>query len=314
MRPKASEPRYNVRCLLLTLALSGLAIFAGQLMAPWGAIAERRGGFAYSIELTGAIDRSAQFGLERALAEARERRASVVIVRLDTPGGLVQDAREMTKDIIAAPMPVIVYVHPGGAHAESAGLFLTLAGDVAAMTPGTNIGSATPFLTARPQNEDQRALVKLLERKARNDAIAWSRALAEQHGRNADLAERMVSEAVNVSAGRAKGERLIDIVATSEPALLRMLDGFRLKGPKARELRTAGLRVEHAKVDTGLADSGESGDESSFIRSFALVLVVVLGIGIGLWMLVRGQRWWRRQRRLWRRWRAKRRRRKLDRR
>ena len=297
--------RYGMR----TLALFGMLglITVGSLLAPDGAPAKRDGGIASSIELRGPLIPSAQGDLARGLARARARRASVVIVRLDTPGGLLAVTREMTQDIIAAPMPVIVYVHPEGARANSAGLFLSLAADVAAMAPGTNIGSATPYRLGRPRNRQQAERLEVLERKARNDAAAWARSLAERRTRNADLAERMVSRSVNVSASAAKREGLIDIVSTSERSLLRTLDGFQLKGSKARELRTAGLAVEPADVDADPTDADASGDRSSFVRTLAVILGALLAIRLGLAMLGRGRREWRRRRRLWRRWRTKRR-------
>ena len=282
-------------------------ITAGRLVVPDDAPAKGDGEIAYSIKLGGPIIPSAQAELARGLARARERRASVVIVRLDTPGGLVAVTREMSQDITTAPMPVIVYVHPAGARANSAGLFLTLAADVAAMAPGTNIGSATPYQLGRPRDRQQAERLEVLERKARNDAVAWARSLAESHTRNADLAERMVSRSVNVSASQAKREGLIDIVSTSERSLLRELNGFQLKGPKARELRTTGLAVEQADLDADPTDADASGDRSSFVRTLALILGALLAICLGLAMLGRGRREWRRRRRLWRRWRTKRR-------
>ena len=112
-----------------------------------------------------------------------------MIIRLDTPGGLDTSMREIVKDIIAAPMPVVVYVSPDGARAASAGLFITEAADVAAMAPQTNIGSASPISIG---GED---VGEVLGHKIENDAAAYVRALAEEHGRNADLAELMVTEA-----------------------------------------------------------------------------------------------------------------------
>ena len=261
---------------------------------------------ACKIEVAGDIDRPAAHHLKRALREAKARNASVVIVRLDTPGGLLRAAREMIKNIAAAPMPVIVFVHPSGAHAESAGVFVTLAGDVAAMAPGTNIGSATPYLPVIPDNRDERALLKTLQRKGRNDALALARSLAEQHGRNRDLAEQMVTKATNVSASEAERQELIDVVAEDERALLRKLEGFRLKGPQGGALHTAGLPIKRAAVDTaGDAGAGESGDET--IRSFAPMVLLVFGIPFVIWLVLRGHRLWRRRRWLWRRWRSKRR-------
>ena len=146
--------------------------------------------------------------------------------------------REMVKDILAAPMPVIAYVSPNGARAASAGVFVVEAADVAAMAPQTNIGSATPISIGGGD------IGETLGRKITNDAAAYVRALAEGHGRNGDLAEQMVTDAVNVTASEAKTQGLIDVIAPSERELLDQLDGFEVKGPKAQRLETAGLVIE----------------------------------------------------------------------
>ena len=174
----------------------------------------------------------------RALEDAADEGAELVIIRLDTPGGLDTSMREIVKDIIAAPMPVVVYVSPDGARAASAGLFVTQAADVAAMAPQTNIGSASPISIG---GED---IGEVLGRKIENDAAAYVRALAEEHGRNPDLAEEMVRDATNVTAAEALDAGLIDIVATDTEDLLAQLDGFEVQGPKATTLDTEGLEVE----------------------------------------------------------------------
>jgi membrane-bound serine protease (ClpP class) len=139
-------------------------------------------------------------------------------------------------------MPVVVYVSPSGARAASAGLFVTQAADVAAMAPQTNIGSATPVqIGPGDQNE-------VLGRKVRNDAAAYVRALAAGHGRNADLAERMVRDAVNVTAAHAERAELIDAVARDERELLTKLDGFEVQGNKAQTLDTDGMRIERRQM------------------------------------------------------------------
>jgi membrane-bound serine protease (ClpP class) len=122
------------------------------------------GAVAYSVGLSGTIDPATERWLGEALEDAADEGAPLVIIRLDTPGGLDSSMRSMVKDIIAAPMPVVVYVSPDGARAASAGLFITQAGDVAAMAPQTNIGSATPVQIG-PGDEDE-----VLGRKVRNDA------------------------------------------------------------------------------------------------------------------------------------------------
>ena len=159
-------------------------------------------------------------------------------MRLDTPGGLDSSMRAMVKRIVDAPMPVVVHVAPDGARAASAGLFLVLAADAAAMAPQTNIGSATPVQIGPGETDE------VLGRKIRNDAAAYARALAEGHGRNGDLAERMVREATNVTARAAAAAGLVDVVAVDDRDLLRRLDGFQVQGPKATTLSTADLQVE----------------------------------------------------------------------
>jgi membrane-bound serine protease (ClpP class) len=197
---------------------------------------------AHSIELTGTIDPATAAWLEEALSDAEEARARLAIVRLNTPGGLDRSMRDMVQNILAADLPVVVYVSPDGARAASAGLFVTMSADVAAMAPQTNIGSATPVQIG-PGDPDE-----VLKRKVGNDAAAYVRALADRHGRNADLAERMVRDAVNVPARQALRERLIDRVATDERALLGQLDGFRIEGPKAQVLDTTGVRIERREM------------------------------------------------------------------
>jgi membrane-bound serine protease (ClpP class) len=194
--------------------------------------------FAYSLELSGDISPATSSWVDKALNEAADQDATVAIIRLDTPGGLDTSMRDIVKDILASPMPVIVYVTPNGARAASAGVYITEAADVAAMAPQTNIGSATP-ISIGPGGESD-----VLGRKITNDAAAYVRALAAGHGRNPALAERMVRRAVNVTAEEARAAGLIDAIAPSERALLTKLDGFRVRGPKAQVLHTAGLRIE----------------------------------------------------------------------
>ncbi|HEV2058029.1 MAG TPA: NfeD family protein, partial [Solirubrobacteraceae bacterium] len=162
----------------------------------------------------------------------------LAILRMDTPGGLDRSMRAIVRAILDAPLPVVVHVAPDGARAASAGLFVTMAADVAAMAPQTNIGSATPISLSGGEPDE------VLGRKIRNDAAAYVRALAEAHERNADLAEEMVREAVNVPARTALRRNLIEIVAGTERALLAELDGLEVPGPKRQTLDTAGLQVE----------------------------------------------------------------------
>src|SRR2546430_3163879 len=140
-------------------------------MIPAGGSA-RPARFAYSLELTGDISPATASWVDHALDEAADQHATVAIIRLDTPGGLDSSLRDIVKDILAAPMPVIVYVTPNGARAASAGVYITEAADVAAMAPETNIGSATPISIGPGGACDG------LDRKITNDGAAYIHALA----------------------------------------------------------------------------------------------------------------------------------------
>ena len=195
-----------------------------------------------SIEFDGTVDPATEKWIDSALSDAAADDAPLAIIRLDTPGGLDSSMREIVKDIVEAPMPVVVYVSPDGARAASAGAFITEAADVAAMAPQTNIGSASAVTSTGEDIEGT------LGRKIENDAAAYIRALATVHGRNGALAERMVTEAENVTADEALDAGAIDIVASSEDELLRSLDGFRVKGPKQQTLDTSGLELEQRDI------------------------------------------------------------------
>jgi membrane-bound serine protease (ClpP class) len=226
-------------------ALSALLFLIGLVLIGQDAPAKTEpasGPLVQSIKFDMTINPASAEWAEQALDDARKAHAYMVIFRLDTPGGLDDSMRKIIKKILAAPMPVVVYVSPNGARAASAGLYITEAADVAAMAPQTNIGSATP-ISIGGGNQD-----KVLGRKVRNDAAAYVRALAEGHGRNPDLAEQMVRKATNVPASVAKRRNLVDLVAPDQPTLLRQLDGFRVKGPKAQRLETTGARLESRDI------------------------------------------------------------------
>jgi membrane-bound serine protease (ClpP class) len=216
----------------VAVAATGLALLAAS-----AGRGQPSGRFAYSLELTGEISPATSSWVNKALDEAADQDATVAIIRLDTPGGLDSSLRDIVKDIGDAPMPVIVYVSPNGARAASAGAYITEAGDVAAMAPVTNIGSATPISIGPGSND------RVLGRKIRNDAAAYMRALTAAHGRNVAVGERMVRSAVNLTAGEALRAGFIDVIAPSERALLTKVDGFRVRGPKAQVLHTADLRI-----------------------------------------------------------------------
>lgn len=232
-RPRASRRRRTrLRMAILALLAATGALLSGV------AAAQPQQRAAVSIELTKTIDPATAAWVREALDDAAAQDRPLAILRMDTPGGLDSSMRAIVRAILDAPLPVVVHVAPDGARAASAGLFVAMAADVAAMAPQTNIGSATPISLGGGEPDE------VLGRKIRNDAAAYVRALAEAHGRNADLAEEMVREAVNVPARTALRRDLIEVVASSERTLLEKLDGLEVPGPKSQTLDTAGLQVE----------------------------------------------------------------------
>ncbi len=270
-----------VLALLATLAVGGSLAGDGEAQDGDGEAPSE--GLAYSVELEGPIDTARKRELERALEDAVEKRADLIILRLDTPGGESETTREMINAMLAAPLPVVVYVAPDGARAGSAGVFLTVAGDVAAMAPQTNIGSASPLLIG-PQGPEE--VDQVVYRKILNDSAAYVRALAEGHDRNADLAERMVREATNVTASSARREGLVDLVAGSEAALLEALDGFRVKGGKARVLSTAGLRIERFDPSAVSDEGPEAPGDGSLVLGIGLPGLIAIGMFAAVIVLV----------------------------
>ncbi|WP_085678498.1 MULTISPECIES: nodulation protein NfeD [unclassified Pseudomonas] len=229
------------RCLLLLLLL-GLA--QGGQAAP---------GNVWVLGIDDAIGPASADYLLRNLEQANAQGAQLVVLRLDTPGGLDSAMRQMIKAILASPVPVVSFVAPSGARAASAGTYILYASHVAAMAPGTNLGAATPVQIgglpgtpkgdkAKPSDEEQ-----TLARKQVNDATAYIRGLAQLRGRNADWAEQAVREAVSLPASEALRLKVIDQVANDLPDLLRQLDGKTLVAagqPRLLQARDAAL-IEH---------------------------------------------------------------------
>src|SRR5215207_8363865 len=191
------------------LALAGAAVAVAPALAQ--APASGSTGVAYSIQLQATIDPATEKWMGSALDDAANQDAKLVIIRLDTPGGLSDSMRSIIQDMA---------VSPNGARAASAGAYITEAADVAAMAPETNIGSATPIAIGPTGGSED------LSRKIKNDAAASMRALAAAHGRNAHLAQLLVTQAKNLTAPEAKRDGLIDVIAPSQESLLKKLDGF----------------------------------------------------------------------------------------
>nr|WP_219736044.1 nodulation protein NfeD [Pseudomonas putida] len=209
-------------------------------------------GAVWVLGIDDAIGPASADYLIRSLGQAQAQGAQLVVIRMDTPGGLDSAMRQMIKAILASPVPVATYVAPSGARAASAGTYILYASHVAAMAPGTNLGAATPVQIGGPPGAPKDDKAKgsddeTLARKQVNDATAYIRGLAQLRGRNADWAEKAVREAVSLPASEALRLNVIDQVADDLPALLRKLDGKTLVvAGQPRQLHTASASlVEH---------------------------------------------------------------------
>ena len=253
-----------VCCVLIGL----VGLLSGHHAGAQEPAAERARRIAVLIDVDGAIGPASVRHVETAIAEAEARRAELVILQLDTPGGLVTSMREMVAAIIASRVPVVGYVAPSGARAASAGTFIIYATHIAAMAPGTNIGAATPITMGMPglpetdpskkkDNEkidndktDKAAPKDPAKAKAVNDAVAFIRSLAELRDRNVEWAEEAVRKAASISASEALRLGVINLIAPDVEQLLSDLDGRKVViGAKDEMLSTKGLAVERVEPD-----------------------------------------------------------------
>ncbi|WP_246496135.1 NfeD family protein [Chitinophaga varians] len=197
------------------------------------------------IRIDGSINPVSADFIHHSISKARAEKATCLVIYLNTPGGLLESTRNIVHDLLESPLPVVVYVAPGGAHAGSAGVFVTMAAHIAAMAPGTNIGAAHPV--------GLQAMDTVMSEKATNDAAAFIRSIASQRSRNLEWAEQSVRKSLSITENEALAKKVIDLVATNQQELLGRIDGRSVK-------TSAGIRVLHtkdAKITTLRMDATE---------------------------------------------------------
>ena len=242
------------------------------LLAGWPLVALAAPAPVVVLTLDGAVSPATADYAVRGIRRSADQQAGLVILQMDTPGGLDHSMRAVVKEIIASPVPVVAFVAPGGARAASAGTYILYASHVAAMAPGTNLGAATPVQIGigGPEREPAKAADKpggdakksaraapdaaaskdTLTRKQVHDAAAYMRGLAQLRGRNAEWGERAVRDAVSLSAAEAQKLKVIEVVARDVSDLLAQLHGRKVTVQGvARTLDTAGAQVEYVEPD-----------------------------------------------------------------
>jgi membrane-bound serine protease (ClpP class) len=255
--------------------LRKLSIVVGMWVSVWAltaaSAAPRTGApIVISADIDGMIHPVTTEIVSSVLAEAKREGAVAVILRLNTPGGLMDAMRETIQEIVASPIPVITYVAPSGGRSASAGFFILESGDVAAMAPGTNTGAAHPVALGGEMDAVEK-------QKVENDAAAYMRSICDKRGKNANLAESAVRESKSFTEREALDEHLIDLIAPDERTLLEDLNGrviTRFNGTK-ETLDTTGAVIEEyhdsarQKFISAIADP-----------NLALVLLVLGALGI----------------------------------
>ena len=249
---KTRREQTNTRriAVWICLALVGAAVALGAQDA------EPTGGPVLVLTIQGDVSPALVEYIRRGIREGNKRDAELIVIRLNTPGGQLTSTRRIAEDMLGSKVPIAVHVWPSGAHAGSAGTFITMGAHVAAMAPATNIGAAHPVMMggggggdkdydgAEDEEEPDSGQMDTLMTKVTNDSVALIRNLADERGRNADWAERAVRESVVATATEALDQDIVDMIAADIDELLEQADGMKVTTPAGeRTLHTAGAKT-----------------------------------------------------------------------
>ncbi len=219
--------RLRLAAALFLLGVLGLGAAAIFLHLPSVAADESSSRpFVLELSLDGEVEPILATYIDEGLADAAKRHAALVLITMDTPGGLSDSMKDMIEHILASPVPVAVFVSPTGGRGASAGFYILLSADIAAMAPGTHAGAASPIIAIGgfPQQIDE-----VFRRKINQDAMAFLRSFTERRGRNPELAEKAITESKAFTEKEALDGKMIDLIVNSPDDLLRQLDGRTIK-------------------------------------------------------------------------------------
>jgi membrane-bound serine protease (ClpP class) len=257
--------KYDSVAPLLSSFLVFVVFFSVTFLSPARCVGDERE--VMIIKLEGAISSGAATNLTRGIKMAEEHGASLVIIQLDTPGGLVVSMKTMVKAIMNSSVPVVVYVSPKGAGAASAGVLLTISAHIAAMAPGTNIGAAHPV------SGDGQEIAETMEDKVVNDMASYGRGIAREKGRNAEWVEKAIRESVSITADEAVAKNVIDFVAADMDELLKIIDDREVSVKSGTiKLDTKGLKKVYYEPRTI--------DEILMLISDPTIMAILFSIGL----------------------------------
>jgi len=275
---KMKRPFYPEQSGFVAVSFLLCALCAGVVFFLMPAVAadeHSSGPVVLELSLDGEVQPILATYIDEGLADAARRHAALVLITMDTPGGLSDSMKDMIQHILASPVPVAVYVSPTGARGASAGFYILLSADIAAMAPGTHAGAASPIIAIGgfPQQIDE-----VFRKKINQDAMAFLRSFTDRRGRNPELAEKAITESKAFTEKEALDGKMIDLIVSSSDDLLRQLDGRTIK----RFDGTQALLTLKGPVRTPFELSARQRFLARIVQPDAFFVLLILGV-LGLY-------------------------------